>query len=119
MAPSKDDPAARELITLFTSIGLTRAKAAEAAKSAKSAAVLKALIETHDVAAKKLDEKQAGVVVALAITLSKVDSVGAGVEEYIVSKIADGDLKSIDQVNGEIGDFSLLSPMHLWFFQPP
>ena len=84
-------------IDLFTSIGLTRAKASEAAKNAKSAALFQDLIEQHALTEGRIDEKQAGLVAALAVQGAKI---GEGERGYVVNAIIDGRLKSTDQVNG-------------------
>ena len=84
-------------IDLFTSIGLSHAKASEAAKSAKSAALLEGLIERHALAGGRIDEKQAGLVAALAVQGAKI---GEDERGYVVNAIIDGRLKSTDQVNG-------------------
>lgn len=86
------------LIDLFKSIGLTQAKAAEAAKNPKSATIFKDLIEKYALVG-KLDEKQAGLVAALAVQQSK-SNVGEEEKSYVVNAILDGRLKSVDQVNG-------------------
>jgi hypothetical protein len=84
-------------IDLFTSIGLSHAKASEAAKSAKSATLLEGLIERHALAGGRIDEKQAGLVAALAVQGAKI---GEDERGYVVNAIIDGRLKSTDQVNG-------------------
>ena len=73
MAP-KAAPSAEtaELIELFKSIGLTQSKAAEAAKSPKSASALKDIIEEKQLAGKSLDEKTAVLLAALAVQSSKL-----------------------------------------------
>lgn len=86
------------LVDVFKSIGLTQAKAAEAAKSPKSATTLRDLIEKYELVG-KLDEKQAGLVAALAVQLSK-SNVGEEETSYVVRAILDGRLKSVDQANG-------------------
>jgi glutaminyl-tRNA synthetase len=100
MGPSKGtsavSPETAVYIDLFKSIGLTQAKAAEAAKSAKSAALLQGLIERHSLAG-RVDEKQAGLVAALAVQGAKI---GEDERGYVVDAIVDGRLKSTDQVNG-------------------
>ena len=78
--------------------GDTGLTAAEAAKSAKSASTLKAIIETHDLVSKSLDEKQAVLLAALAVQGSKL---GDGERSYAVAAILDGRLKTTDQVSGE------------------
>ena len=72
--PAKPEAATDPLIPLFKSIGLNQAKAVEAAKSPKAAAVLKDLIEKHELA-QNADEKKASLFAALASALSKVSSV--------------------------------------------
>jgi glutaminyl-tRNA synthetase len=101
MAPSKStsatSPETTAYIELFKSIGLTQAKAAEAAKSAKSAALLQDLIEKHGLTGGHIDEKQAGLIAALAVQGGKM---GEDERGYIVDAIIHGRLKSSDQVNG-------------------
>lgn len=89
-------PEAAAQIELFKSIGLTQAKAAEAAKSPKSAGILTELIEKHDLVNKGLEEKQAGLVAALAVQGGKVGEAERG---YVLGAVLDGRLKSVDQVN--------------------
>ena len=98
MAPKADSPETAELIELFKKIGLTQSKAAEAAKSPKSATTLKAIIESHDLVNKSLDEKQAVLLAALAVQGSKL---GDAERSYAVGAILDGRLKTTDQVSGE------------------
>lgn len=98
MAPPKgSSPETSAYIDLFKSIGLTQAKASEAAKNAKSAALLRGLIEQHALAGGRIDEKQAGLVAALAVQGAKI---GEDERGYVVRAIIDGRLKSTDQVNG-------------------
>jgi glutaminyl-tRNA synthetase len=98
MAPLKGTPPeTTAYIDLFKSIGLTQAKASEAAKNAKSAALLQGLIERHALAGGRIDEKQAGLVAALAVQGAKV---GESEQGYVVNAIIGGRLKSTDQVNG-------------------
>jgi glutaminyl-tRNA synthetase len=98
MAPIKGTPPeTTAYIDLFKSIGLTQAKASEAAKNAKSAALLQGLIERHALTGGHIDEKQAGLVAALAVQGAKI---GEDERDYVVSAIIDGRLKSTDQVNG-------------------
>ena len=100
MGPSKGtsavSPETAAYVDLFKSIGLTQAKAAEAAKSAKSAALLQGLIERHSLTG-RVDEKQAGLIAALAVQGTKI---GEDERGYVVDAIIDGRLKSTDQVNG-------------------
>ncbi|KIJ70137.1 hypothetical protein HYDPIDRAFT_77500 [Hydnomerulius pinastri MD-312] len=88
-------------IPVFQSIGLSQSKAAEAAKNAKSATVLRGLIESHDLASKSdpLGEKRAVLVAALAVQLSKSQNVSDDGAGYIVKAIREERLKSTDQVN--------------------
>lgn len=87
------------LVPLFKSIGLTQAKAAEAAKSPKSANLLKDIIEQKSLVG-TLDDKQAGLVAAFAVQLSKTEAVTDEGRTYIIDKIIEGKLKSVDQVTG-------------------
>ncbi|KZT72536.1 glutaminyl-tRNA synthetase [Daedalea quercina L-15889] len=96
MAPKGDNPETAELIELFKSIGLTQSKAAEAAKSPKSAAVLKDIIRTNSLSAEQIEEKQAVLLASLAVQGSKLEE---REREYAVTAILDGRLKSTDQVS--------------------
>ncbi|KAH7931205.1 glutaminyl-tRNA synthetase [Leucogyrophana mollusca] len=99
MAPSKPPASDRSAdIPVFKSIGLTQAKAAEAAKNPKSADILRDLIASHDLANVGLEEKQAGLVVALASQLAKADGIGEPERAFAVKAILSGKLKSVDQV---------------------
>lgn len=95
-APSADTA---ELIELFKSIGLTQSKAAEAAKSPKSAATLKDIIEKKQLVGKSLDEKTSVLLAAVAVQGSKL---GEDERGYAVDAILDGRLKSTDQVSGNM-----------------
>ena len=97
MPPKATSADTAELIELFKSIGLTQSKAAEAAKSPKSAATLKDIIETKGLPGKNLDEKTSVLLAALAVQGSKL---GADERGYAVDAILDGRLKSTDQVSG-------------------
>jgi glutaminyl-tRNA synthetase len=98
MPPKAANPAENtELIELFKSIGLTQSKAAEAAKSPKSAATLKEIIEKKRLVGKNLDEKSSVLLATVAVQSSKL---GDGEREYAVDSILDGRLKSTDQVAG-------------------
>lgn len=101
MAGAKSDPASDPRIVLFKSIGLTQAKAIEAAKNPKASDILRDLIETYSLAG-KLDEKQAGLVSALSGQLAKGGPVGEPEKEYVIGRITDGGLKSVDQAVGEL-----------------
>ncbi|KAG7449026.1 glutaminyl-tRNA synthetase [Guyanagaster necrorhizus] len=97
MATSQTDPALNPVVPLFKSLGLTQAKALEAAKSPKSATVLKDIIEKYSLVG-RADEKQGSLVVALAGQLAKSENVGEPERKYVIDKILEGDLKSVDQV---------------------
>jgi glutaminyl-tRNA synthetase len=98
MPPTKGTPPETTAhIELFKSIGLTQAKASEAAKSAKSATLLQGLIERHALTGGRIDEKQASLVAALAVQGAKIRE---DERDYVVNAIIDGRLKSTDQVNG-------------------
>src|SRR3954470_21263846 len=103
MATSTLDTAA--LTELFQSIGLSKPKATEAVKSPKSAAVLQDLIETHHLPSRGLGDKQAGLVLTYAIHLAKsaspADVREVEKERMVVDGIVGGQLKSVDQVNGQ------------------
>lgn len=86
-------------VDLFKSIGLPQAKAQEAAKSAKSATILKDLIEQHSLVG-TLDEKQAVLVASLSGQLAKSPNATDEGKGYVVTAIRDGRLKSVDQVAG-------------------
>jgi len=102
--PKPTDPNLDTLIPLFRSIGLSQSKATEAAKSSKSAATLKSLIEKYRLAERDhdggLQEKQAGLVAAFAVQIAKSGGLGDGEETYVLDKILEGGLKSVDQVTG-------------------
>jgi glutaminyl-tRNA synthetase len=93
--------ASTDYIPLFKSIGLTQAKAAEAAKSPKSATLLVSLIESNDLTARVLDEKKAVLIAAFAVQSSKSENVTEPERKHVVEAILDGRLKSTDQVGGE------------------
>ena len=97
MPPKAVSPETEELIALFKSIGLTQSKAAEAAKSPKSASTLKDIIEKNNLSGKDLDEKTGVLLAAIAVQSSKL---GESERDYAVKSILDGKLKSTDQVSG-------------------
>ena len=97
MPPKATSADTAELVELFKSIGLTQSKAAEAAKSPKSATTLKDIIEKKQLAGKNLDEKTAVLLAAVAVQGSKL---GEDERGYAVDAILDGRLKSTDQVSG-------------------
>ncbi|KAJ6628790.1 tRNA synthetases class I, catalytic domain-containing protein [Mycena sp. CBHHK59/15] len=95
------DAALDPLVILLQSIGLPQAKAIEAIKSPKIAAELKDIIDTYSLSTRepKLDDKQAGLIVALAGQLVKSDSITEEKRSYVIHKILDAKLKTVDQVN--------------------
>ncbi|KAG6833926.1 hypothetical protein H0H87_007937 [Tephrocybe sp. NHM501043] len=99
---AKLDPAADPLVSLFKSIGLAQAKAQEAAKSPKSAPILKNIIESYPtVSSGKLSEKQAGLIVALAGALVKA-TIDTAERDYLIATILEDRLKSVDQVTAAV-----------------
>jgi glutaminyl-tRNA synthetase len=90
------------LLEQFKKFGLPQVKAAEAAKTPKSAGILKILIEdpAYGLSGKTLEEKPAVLVAALAVQLSKTD-LGLDERTYILRAIEAGRVKSVDQVTGE------------------
>ncbi|EEB90522.1 hypothetical protein MPER_11259, partial [Moniliophthora perniciosa FA553] len=91
------------LIPLFKSIGLNQPKAVEAAKSPKAAATLKNLIDKYSLASHdSADEKNAGLIAAFAGQLAKTDGVTEEQEKYVLDRILDGKLKSVDQVTAAV-----------------
>lgn len=102
MAAQGDTPDAS--ISLFQSLGLSKPKASEAAKNAKSAAILRNLILSHDLASESglLGEKRAVLIAALAVQLTKAPNVDDAKQGYIVKAIREEKLKSVDQVNGPL-----------------
>ncbi|KAL1675433.1 tRNA synthetases class I, catalytic domain-containing protein [Schizophyllum commune] len=92
-------PVAAEHVPLFEAIGLPHAKAVEAAKSAKQAAALKDIIEKYqlDKREPKLEEKQAGLISALAGQVAKAPNTTEEARDFVVDKILEGKLKTTDQ----------------------
>ncbi|KAJ7240299.1 tRNA synthetases class I, catalytic domain-containing protein [Mycena haematopus] len=102
-AKEKAAPAQDPVVPLLISIGLSEAKAVEAAKSHKIAAELKDIIEAYGLHTKeKLDDKQAGLIVALAGTLVKYDKIAEEGRAYVVGQIVNGHLKTVDQVTAAV-----------------
>ncbi|KAG6854889.1 hypothetical protein C0991_012079 [Blastosporella zonata] len=100
--PSKPDPAEDPLVSLFKSIGLAQAKAQEAAKSPKSAAALKDIIESYPAISSGIfNEKQAGLTVALAGALAKAP-INVAERDYLIATILENKLKSVDQVTAAV-----------------
>lgn len=95
------DPSSDPSVILFKSIGLSQSKAVEANKNPKSSAVLKDLIEKHNLVNVRLDEKRAVLVTALAGNLAKSVAVGDNEKSFVVSDILEGNLRTVDQVSGE------------------
>ncbi|KAG8901297.1 hypothetical protein FRB99_005412 [Tulasnella sp. 403] len=98
MAPKFDpsDPVIAELIATFEGVGLTKSKATDAARNPKNAAVLKELVDQNNLQSKSLDEKKASLVASFAISGGRL---GQAERTYVVDAIADGRLKSVDQVS--------------------
>ena len=59
------------------------------------------IIETNVSVAGGLEEKQAGLVASLAVLLTKAE-IGKEERDFAIGKILSGDLKSNDQVSGEL-----------------
>lgn len=99
MAPKFDpnDPEVAKLIDLFQTIGFSKAKATETAKSTKNASALKDLIEINRLSERKSDEKKASLLSGLSGQGSKL---GDAEKSYVVDAILDGRLKSAEQVSG-------------------
>ncbi|KDQ64320.1 hypothetical protein JAAARDRAFT_27948 [Jaapia argillacea MUCL 33604] len=93
---NSDSPETAVLIEQFKSLGLDQSKAAEAAKSPKAAAVLKDLIERHNLTSGSLDERKATLVAALAVQGVKLSDEQ---KDYVLGAILDDRLKRQDQVN--------------------
>lgn len=101
--PANVDPDTDPLALLFKSMGLTQAKALEAVKAPKSAAILKDIIESHKDAVTGLEEKHATLVANLAVHLSKAPSLAIDERDFIVKAVLDSKLKSVDQIAGMSG----------------
>lgn len=98
--PPKFNPEAPEnasLISLFSSLGLSKNAAENLVRAPKQSAPFKALIDDYDLAGKTFDDKQAAALVKLSAIGGKLQSPERG---FVVSKIVDGSLKSPDQVTG-------------------
>ena len=92
-----NNPEISELISLFQAVGLSQSKAVETAKSPKNAASLKDIIISNNLVGRSLDDKQLSLVSTLAVQSGKLND---NQKAYIVDAIADGRLKSSEQVNG-------------------
>ncbi|TRM68091.1 tRNA synthetases class I, catalytic domain-containing protein [Schizophyllum amplum] len=99
MSASAKPPVVSEHVPLFEAIGLPHAKAVEAAKSAKGAAALKDIINRYQLDKRdpKLEDKQAGLISALAGQVAKSPNTTEEARDYVVDKILEGKLKSTDQ----------------------
>jgi len=107
---SKITPENESHVRFFESFGLTTAKALEAAKSPKPANILKELIEQNNLGVKDFGQETGVLLVTLAIELSKSPSCTNTEREYVLKRIVNGDLKTVDQVNG--------MSHSIWFFWP-
>jgi glutaminyl-tRNA synthetase len=109
--PPKFDPeapAVAPLIATFKSLGLSESKAVEAARSPKNAAALKALIDQADLTTRNLDDKRASLIVSLSIGAAKLQNEA---KLYAAGAIADGRLKSAEQVSGGLNSWITFSVM--------
>jgi glutaminyl-tRNA synthetase len=99
MPPKFDpnDPAVVELVSLFKSFGLSETKSLEAVRNPKTAATLKDIVQSCNLPANPLDDKQAGLVASLATQGSKLVEPE---RNYIAAAVADGRLRSADQLAG-------------------
>ena len=101
MAPPKfdpEDPEVKKLIELFQTIGFSKPKATETAKSAKTSTILKDIIEKNNLSSRSPDEKKASLISNVAIQGAKL---GDAEKTYVVEAIYDEKLKSAEQVSGE------------------
>ena len=101
MPPKFDpnDPEIIKLVDLFQSIGFTKAKATETAKSPKNATALKDIIEKNKLSEQNVDDKKASLLSTLAIQGTKLEDAQ---KSYIVNAILADELKSSEQVTGKI-----------------
>ncbi|KAH9482572.1 putative glutamine--tRNA ligase [Psilocybe cubensis] len=98
----KADAQLDHLVPLFTSMGLTQAKALEATKAPKSAAVLQDIIDTNKDAVTGLDEKQATLISNLAVIVSKASAISTEQRDYVVEAVLKSKLKSVDQITAAV-----------------
>ena len=114
MPPKFDpnDPAVVELVSLFTSFGLSETKSLEAVRNPKTATILRDTVRSCNLTTNPLDDKQASLVASLATQGAKLPE---SERHYIAAAIADGRLRSPDQLAGASalanGDLMLLK---LW-----
>ncbi|KAF8914170.1 tRNA synthetases class I, catalytic domain-containing protein [Gymnopilus junonius] len=99
---AKTDEVTDPLVTVFQSIGLTKAKSLEAIKAPKNAAILKEIIENNKDSVTGLDEKQATLVANLAVQLSKARTIGSGERDYVLKAIVKSRLKTVDQITAAL-----------------
>ena len=100
--PPKFDPNApevKELTDLFEKVGLSNKSATDLVRQPKSAAPFKTLVDEFSLASSTLDEKTAGTLVKLSGGMSKL---GPAEKGYAVERIVKGDIKTPDQVSGEL-----------------
>ena len=98
--PPKFDPSSPEnapLIALFESLGLAPNSATELVRQPKSRSSFKTFIEDFDLGGHHFDEKQAAGLVKLSSSSGKL---GHDKTRYVVSRVEDGSLRSVDQING-------------------
>jgi hypothetical protein len=101
--PPKFDPKTPEnasLIQLFTSLGLPSNSATELVRQPKNSKPFKSLIEEYNLESTHLDERSAAALVKLSTSSGKLREAEKG---FVVGKVVKGDLKSVDQVAGELG----------------
>lgn len=110
MPPKFDlnSPEVKELVELFTKVGLTYKASTDLVRQPKSATPFKALVEDFQLANESHDEKTASNLVKLSAGCAKLEQ---GEKGYAVQKILNGDLKTADQVAGEPARF-LRDPAH-------
>lgn len=100
--PPKFDPTTPEnasLIDLFTSLGLAQNSATELVRQPKAGAAFQSLIDECKLKGTTLDERQAGALVKLSTSAGKL---GRSQRGYVVDRILKGDVRSSDQVAGEL-----------------
>ncbi|PPQ77709.1 hypothetical protein CVT25_011144 [Psilocybe cyanescens] len=98
----KADAQLDPLVPLFKSMGLTQAKAIEATKAPKSAAVLQDIIDSNTDAVTGLEEKQATLIANLAVVISKAGPIAPEGRDYVLKAVLDSRLKTIDQITAAV-----------------
>src|SRR5258708_3391488 len=93
-----NDPAIAELVSLFKSSGIQEVKTLEAVRNPKPSAALKHLVLDNRFNHEPLDDKSAGLLAGLANRGSKLSNDEGN---YIARAIADGRLKTSDQLSSE------------------